>query len=870
MRPYNEADTRAKLIDPKLKLAGWGEGQIEREHYFEKGKAFTAGRIYLVGDEARRREPRRADYLLRYRGAMIAVLEAKDESHSPDAGLEQAKAYARLLDLPFALASNGHRFVEFDFLTNTSRELDQPPSPDELWERWQNGRSMAAGAGGGGPADPLLYPYCPAAITGTTPRYFQEVAIRRVIERVVQGQRRVLLTMATGTGKTYTAFQIVWKLKKSGWLKRPVLFLADRVILRDQAYNAFSPFASGQADPRSIIASGNFNPNRDLYFSLYQGLDAEVGGVPFYAGIPRDFFGLIIVDECHRSGFGKWNAILQHFSSATQLGMTATPKQSENIDTYAYFCAEEPEIEIDPDDPAKGTWRPPAFMYSLGKGIDDGFLAPYKIHRVRTTLDRDGLKVEEAKGQGAHIYIPEGAEPRDLYETPQFEREITLPDRTAAMVKHLAGLLRSFDPMEKTIVFCVDMDHARLTARLLQNEFAGLGLADYAVPIISEEGEATTWLERFRDSDQKSPVVAITAELLSTGVDVPSCRNIAFMKPIASPILFKQIVGRGTRLDAATGKQWFRIIDYVGATRLFDEWDALPTEPKEEENPGPRDCAVEGQVVDSESGALIVGANVAALIGRNEQEGPVRTDNDGAFRFENLPVGSIRLRVTAAGFRPRTLSVDTESGLTQRVTLELKAQSAVIGKIEVKGLSVTIADEVTFRVDATGEHLSLSGYLQYTGGQVRKQAPGWDQLHALWTERESREAFLTRLREESVYPEILARVLSQPRADEFDLLAHVAFGAPVRTRDERADGFLNREEAYLRTYTPQANEVVMALLEKYRLWGIEEMTSPSVFRLAPFREMGQAPGVIRRFGSVEALREALHQMQIKLYRKDAL
>ena len=410
MVSLNEADTRAKLIDPKIRAAGWGESQIEREHFVVKGKAFTAGRIYLVGEESRRRPPRRADYLFRLHNALpIAILEAKDESHTVDAGLEQAKGYAMGLGLPFAYSSNGHGFVEFDFFQNRSRERTEFPAPDELLARWQRHtgtsaidieRDQAASRderggryGSRPPKDPLLQPPCPLSACGKELRYFQEVAVEQVLQRVIRGQRRILLTMATGAGKTFTAFQIVWKLKKSGWLRKPVLFLADRIVLRDQAYNNFAPFVDDQSDPRAIIRGGKWNRNRDLYFALYQALDSDDGEAPLFKSIPKDFFGLIIIDECHRSGFGKWNSILQHFSDATQIGMTATPKRSENIDTYDYFCREEAEVPIDPGDPSKGTWRPPAYQYSLGQGIEDGFLATYKVHKVRTTVDKTGLHV---------------------------------------------------------------------------------------------------------------------------------------------------------------------------------------------------------------------------------------------------------------------------------------------------------------------------------------------------------------------------------------------------------------------------------------------------------------------------------------------
>lgn len=715
--------------------------------------------------------------------------------------------------------------------------------------------------------DPLLHPCCSASICGKEPHYFQEIAIRRVIERILRAQKRILLTMATGTGKTFTAFQIVWKLKKSGWLRKPVLFIADRIVLRDQAYNAFAPFVDGQSDPRGLIEGGKFNPNRDLYFALYQALDADDGGEPLFKRVPPDFFGLIIIDECHRSGFGKWNDILQHFPDAIQLGMTATPKQSESIDTYAYFCTEEPEIPLNPDDSTQGTWHPPAYLYSLGQGIEDGFLATYKVHKVRTSVDKDGLQVEDAKVQGAEIYVPEEAELRDLYLTPQFEREITLPDRTEALVKHLAGLLQRFGPMEKTMVFCVDMEHARLAARLLQNEFSALGFSDYAVPIISEEGQAAPWLEQFQDSDRKTPVVATTAELLSTGVDVPSCRNIVFMKPIASRLLFKQIIGRGSRVDPATGKEWFRIIDYVGASRLFDDWDHPPDRPPDEIK-GPQTSALEGTVLHADTGYLLVGASVSVLIGANQQQGPVRTDPDGRFCFENLPAGTLRVTVQAAGFRPRTVSIETEPDAVQKVAIELRPARSPVGKIRVRGLEVTIADEATFFVEPTGEQLTLAQYLDYTRGKVVGYVPDWTRLHEVWIDPAKRGPFLQALEAESVHIEVLAEVLVQPEADQFDLLAHIAFEKPIRTRSERAEAFLNREQRFIQDRDSKAREVILALLDKYRLVGVGEMASPEVFRLSPFREMGQAPGVIKRFGSADALRDTLHDMQQRLYRKE--
>lgn len=816
MSPLNEADTRAKLIDPMLKVAQWGESQIEREHYFVRGKAITDGRIYLIGEESRRREPLRVDYLLRYLGQMIAVLEAKGEAFAIDAGLEQAKSYAHMLDVPFAYASNGHGLVEFDFFRNQSRELTLFPSPDELWERWERERhrtqqekaktqvaesKAAYKILSTSQTNPLLYSLCPVSLCGKEARYFQEVAIRRVIERMMRAQKHILLTMATGTGKTFTVMQISWKLKQSGWLKKPVLFLADRVVLCNQAYNAFAPFATGQADPRSVIEGGKFNAHRDLYFALYQSLDSDEDGEPLFKHIPQDFFGLIIIDECHRSGFGKWKDILQHFPDAFQLGMTATPKQSENIDTYSYFCAEEPEIVPDTPAPRQSNRKAPAYTYSLGQGINDGFLATYKVHKVRTSVDKDGFHVRDAQRQGVEIYVPESIELRDVHQTPHFEREITLPDRTQTLVKHLSELLRRFGSTEKTMVFCVDMDHARLVARLLQNAFSSLGYTNYAVPIISEEGDANIWLERFQDSDQVTPVIATTAELLSTGVDVPACRNIVFMKTIASPILFKQIIGRGSRLDVPTEKEWFRIIDYTDATRLFDTWDRPPEEPPAE-IAGPRTAQIEGTVTDADSGDLIVGASVTLLVGPNEQQGPVRTEQQGRFCFTNLPAGTLRLSVMGTGFRRRQVGIMTVQDSVQRIAIELKAEAGPAEKVRVRGLTVTIAEEATFLVEATGTHMTLNQYVDYTRRKVIGYTPDWESLLSVWANSTTREAFVETLEAESIYVQILSTVLLQPEADQCDLLAFVAFEKPPLTRGDRADAFLNYQQRFLHQHDP--------------------------------------------------------------------
>jgi len=886
----NEADARATLIDPELRKAGWSDTQVTREHFYQRDKVYAPGRIVLLGNRVRRGEGRKVDYLLRITESFpIAVVEAKAESEIPEAGLEQAKVYARDLGLAFAYATNGHQIIEFDFFENASRDLERFPTPQELLDRWLQNvvptteKKVAESRTFNDTystkrSNPLLHPYCPEPVCGKYPFYFQEVAVREVIKRLMRGRRRMLLAMATGTGKTFVAFQIVWKLTKSGWLQgrhpeRPgrVLFLADRVVLRDQAYNTFAPFADGTSEPRHKIEGHPPNLSRDLYFGIYQNLwSPDERGRRLFERFPRNFFDLVIIDECHRSGFGTWREILEHFGSAIHLGMTATPKQDENIDTYAYFCAEEPEIAIDPERREHGTWRPPAYQYSLGRGIEDGFLATYKVHRVRTTVDKAGLHLQEALEQGAEVFIPADVEPREVYTTPQFEREVVLPDRTREMVRHLSSLLRRFGHMDKTMVFCVDMDHARLVARLLQDEFGSeTGLSNYAVPIISEEGEeARRWLEDFADSDKKAPVVATTAELLSTGVDVPSCRNIVFMKTLSSPVLFKQIIGRGSRIDPGTDKFWFRIIDYTGATRLFDEWDRPPVPPPQPPE-GPQTAVLEGIVFHAETQELLVGARVSVRTGSNIQRGPIQTDKNGRFHFAQLPVGRLALMVSAPGFVDRSISIETLADETTSVDVPLKPARQGGGKIRVEGLEVTIADEAVFLIEATGEQLTLEQYRDYTRRHIIDAAPGRQILRDIWVDTARRRRFLEELRRSSIHPDVLAEVLGHPDADSFDILCHIAFGSPIRTRTERVTAFRNREQAFIARHREKARRVILELLEKYRVGGVEQL-EPEIFSVSPFREWGGAVRVRRWFGGTRALGATLTEIRKRLYSEEVV
>lgn len=896
----NEADTRADLIDPKLNRAGWTRSKVTREHYYRPDWIYTAGRVILRGGKAERLQARKIDYLLRYTESFpIAVVEAKDEEKAAVVGLEQAKEYARDNGLMFAYTTNGQEIIEWDGFTNTTREIEEFPSPTELWQRWSLNTGIEeipdseidtskvkeirpkydAEIAAARRRNPVLHPYAPTDVTrGKTPRYFQEVAIREVLMRIIRNQQRILLTMATGTGKTFTAFQIIWKLIKSGWLYqrnqgRPgrILFIADRVVLRDQAYNTFGPFATSTSDPRLLLDDPEkLSLNRDLYFAIYQTLwHPDKKGEQLFKKFPSDFFDLIIIDEAHRSGFGTWNEILEHFDVAIHLGMTATPKQSDNIDTYEYFCKEEPAIPVDPDDDSKGSYHPPAYSYSLGQGIEDGFLATYKVHQIKTNIDKHGLHISEVKEQGAEVFVPEGAELREDYHTPQYERDIEIPDRTKILVDHLVKLLRQFGPMHKTMVFCVRMEHAQEVARQLNNAFADLGYGEnYAVPIVSEEGEqGRRWLKQFQDSDKALPVVATTAELLSTGVDVPSARNIVFMKTVSSPIVFKQIIGRGTRIDSAIGKLWFRIIDYTNATRLLDpKWDKPPSPIDDGQPKGKQTANITGTVRFADTGDLLIGANVAIVAGPNDQRGPILTDEDGRYLFTNLPAGNLTIIGSGPKLAIRQLKIQTEEGKTTTFDFELSAAPEKSGRIKVKGLEVTIAEEATFIVDGINEPLTLEQYLDYSRNRLLELVPVWDNLQKQWQKQEYREQLQHQLNRANVYPEVIAEVWQIPDADPFDVLSHLGFERQILTRPDRANIFREFEQEWLNQFTPPAKEVVDNLLIKYEIGGLNQITDPQIFRVSPFQEMGELRGVVRRFdGNPKNLRKTIDDLQERLY-----
>lgn len=549
----NEADACRAYVVPRLQAAGWDTAP----HAMLSQYVFTAGRIIATGKTPHRLPAKRADYLLRYTPDFpIAVVEAKAAYKLPSDGLQQAKDYAEILGLPFAYATNGEGIVEFDYCTGYERALSAFPSPAELWSRLRTDQDLAPEA-----AAQLLTPV--NRQSGKRLRYYQELAVNRAVQAIVQGQRRLLLTMATGTGKTFVAFQICWKLWRAEWNRHGlpqhprVLYLADRNFLIDRPKDTdFAAFG----DATFKIGQAGIVQSRELYFATYQSLARDEWHPGRYREYAPDFFDLVIVDECHRGSAreeGSWREILEYFAPAAQLGMTATPLRSDNVDTYTYF-------------------GDPIYTYSLRQGIEDGFLAPYRVHRVISVWDAAGWRPSQDALDRYGREIPERG-----YETADFERVVALLARSQAIARHLTEYLKQTDRFAKTIVFCVDQEHADVMRRELANGNADLmrQYPDYVCRVTADEGAiGHGHLGRFQDVETRTPTILTTSQLLTTGVDAPMCRNVVLARVIGSMTEFKQIIGRGTRVREDLGKLSFTIIDYTGATRLFADpaFDGTP------------------------------------------------------------------------------------------------------------------------------------------------------------------------------------------------------------------------------------------------------------------------------------------------------
>ena len=562
----NEAETCRTMVRPRLEAAGW---LANGERFYREQMNVTNGRIVLAGGKPKRQKKKIPDFLLHFtRDVRLAVVEAKSDQRPASDGLQQAKDYAQILGLKFAYATNGTTIIEFDAITQTETEIDAFPPPSELWQRYLIGMGFSSAV-----TDAMLVP--DFFVEKKQPRYYQRIAIDTAVREIVGGRKRCLLTLATGTGKTAVAFQICWKLWSAKWnakgdaTRKPrILFLADRNKLVDDPMSKdFAPFGLARHK-----ISGKAEKGREMYFALYQSLAGDANSPGLYSDYPRDYFDLIVIDECHRgsaSDESRWRDILTYFEPAFQLGMTATPLREDNRDSYLYFGN-------------------PLYTYSLKQGIEDGFLAPYRVHRVVTTFDAAGWRPNKGQLDKHKNPIPD-----QEYHTKDFERIISLDARNAAIAQHITDFLKKTDRFAKTIVFCADQEHASMMRAHLHNlnkDLAAEAAAEgdeYAARVTSDEGDiGKGFLDRFQDPEKRFPVILTTSQLLTTGVDAPTCRNVVLVRPIGSMTEFKQIIGRGTRLPAGHDKMFFNILDYAGSATLKfadKDFDGTPAEATQEE-----------------------------------------------------------------------------------------------------------------------------------------------------------------------------------------------------------------------------------------------------------------------------------------------
>ena len=783
--PLNEADTCRRFVVPKLQAAGWEAPP----HAINEQRTLTDGRVLFAGGTARRGRQQRADYLLRYRPDFpIAVVEAKARYKHAAEGLQQARQYAEMLGLAFAYATNGEGIVEVDYTTGVERSIAEFPTPDELWRRLRAAENLDDAT-----AEKLLTPAYPDR---TKPlRYYQEIAVHRAVQAVLQGRRRMLLTLCTGAGKTAIAFQVCWKLWSARWngkqtSRRPrMLFLSDRNFLVDDPMaKDFSPFG----DARHKITAGRAVTSRDMYFAIYQAIAHDENRPGLYRDYPRDFFDLVIVDECHRGSArddSNWRDILQWFAPATQVGMTATPRREDNIDTYDYFGDS-------------------LYEYSLAQGIDDGFLAPYRVHRVITDYDASGWRPHKGELDRYGREIPDRE-----YTTGDFEHIVALRARTQAIARHLTDFLKQTDRFAKTLVFCAGQEHA-LEMRLA---LAGLNAdlmrqyPDYVCRVTADEGDVgAAHRARFQDVETRTPVILTTSHLLTTGVDAPTCKNIVLVRTVGSMPEFKQIIGRGTRLRPDYGKLAFNIIDYTGtATEKFADptFDGQPLDTRKET------LSLEGEVLQTEVHDPPDETGYAAV--------PEDPPEDSA---DDLP-----------------------------------------RKFYVDGGEVEIIRHLVYELDPEGKKLACRRLTDYTGDKVRTLYPNAPALRRDWLDTDRRAGIVEQLAERGIDLETLAQTAGNPEADAFDLLCHLAYNAPLRTRRERADRVKREENDFFARFGPEARAVLDALIEKYAEYGSAQFKLPDVLEVSPFNGWGNVVELASRFGGSHRLRDAVNDLQRLIY-----
>ncbi|EOR8830280.1 EcoAI/FtnUII family type I restriction enzme subunit R [Escherichia coli] len=793
-----EADIITKCVMPAILNAGWDNTtQIRQEVKLRDGKVIVRGKV------AARRTVKSADIVLYHKpGIPLAVIEAKANKHEIGKGMQQGIEYARLLDVPFVFATNGDGFI---FRDATAAEgeclekqitLDDFPSPAELWQKfclWKGYTQAQL---------PVITQDYYDDGSGKSPRYYQLQAINKTIEAVSNGQNRVLLVMATGTGKTYTAFQIIWRLWKSKNKKR-ILFLADRNILVDQTKNNdFQPFGTAMTK----VSGRTIDPAYEIHLALYQAITGPEEDQKAFKQVAPDFFDLIVIDECHRGSASEdsaWREILDYFSSATQIGLTATPKETHEVSSTDYF-------------------GDPVYVYSLKEGIEDGFLAPYKVVRVDIDVDLQGWRPTKGQTDLNGEVIDDR-----IYNQKDFDRMMVIDERTELVARTITDYLKRTNPMDKTIVFCNDIDHAERMRRALVNLNPEQVKKNdkYVMKITGDDEIGKAQLDNFINPKKPYPVIATTSELMTTGVDAKTCKLVVLDQNIQSMTKFKQIIGRGTRIDERYGKLWFTILDFKKATELFadERFDGIPEKVMDTT---PEDIA------DPESDF------------EEKLEEISEHDDEQVTGVDEPPAPPYQVKDT-----------DDVGPLPEEDEKKIR-------KFHVNGVAVGVIAQRVQYYDADGK-LVTESFKDYTRKTLLKEYASLDDFTRKWQDADRKEAIIHELEQQGIIWEVLAEEVGKD-LDPFDMLCHVVYGQPPLTRKERAENV--RKRNYFTKYSEAAQAVLDNLLDKYADAGVQEIESIQVLKLKPFDSMGTLPEIIKTgFGDRNGYNQALSELENEIY-----
>ncbi|EJM2267432.1 DEAD/DEAH box helicase family protein [Escherichia coli] len=793
-----EADIITKCVMPAILNAGWDNTtQIRQEVKLRDGKVIVRGKV------AARRTVKSADIVLYHKpGIPLAVIEAKANKHEIGKGMQQGIEYARLLDVPFVFATNGDGFI---FRDATAAEgeclekqitLDDFPSPAELWQKfclWKGYTQAQL---------PVITQDYYDDSSGKSPRYYQLQAINKTIEAVSNGQNRVLLVMATGTGKTYTAFQIIWRLWKSKNKKR-ILFLADRNILVDQTKNNdFQPFGTAMTK----VSGRTIDPAYEIHLALYQAITGPEEDQKAFKQVAPDFFDLIVIDECHRGSASEdsaWREILDYFSSATQIGLTATPKETHEVSSTDYF-------------------GDPVYVYSLKEGIEDGFLAPYKVVRVDIDVDLQGWRPTKGQTDLNGEVIDDR-----IYNQKDFDRTMVIDERTELVARTITDYLKRTNPMDKTIVFCNDIDHAERMRRALVNLNPEQVKKNdkYVMKITGDDEIGKAQLDNFINPKKAYPVIATTSELMTTGVDAKTCKLVVLDQNIQSMTKFKQIIGRGTRIDERYGKLWFTILDFKKATELFadERFDGIPEKVMDTT---PEDIA------DPESDF------------EEKLEEISEHDDEQVTGVDEPPAPPYQVTDT-----------DDVGPLPEEDEKKIR-------KFHVNGVAVGVIAQRVQYYDADGK-LVTESFKDYTRKTLLKEYASLDDFTRKWQDADRKEAIIHELEQQGIIWEVLAEEVGKD-LDPFDMLCHVVYGQPPLTRKERAENV--RKRNYFTKYSEAAQAVLDNLLDKYADAGVQEIESIQVLKLKPFDSMGTLPEIIKTgFGGRNGYNQALSELENEIY-----